>query len=78
MQQAQFRHFIGHSRPADGNLLAWYSASNVPQHGAPTAAGKGREAFFSLLDVLSQVMLAIATFCLTGGISRVVVVAIGV
>jgi hypothetical protein len=30
MQQAQLRHFIGHSRLADGNQLAWYSAGNVP------------------------------------------------
>jgi hypothetical protein len=47
------------------------------QHGTLATARKRREAFFSLLDVLSRVMLAIA-FCLTGGLSRVVVTAIGV
>jgi len=47
------------------------------QHGTLATAREGREAFFSLLDVLSRVMLAIA-FCPPGGLSRVVVMAIGV
>src|SRR5437868_9105429 len=41
MQQAQFRHFIGHSRLADGNLLAWNLAGNVPSTVPPAEGTRG-------------------------------------